>query len=81
MSATESVQEYKGKKYPVLSLESTGLKFPFGFGLSKANAIVANIDAIQNFAKKHNTEAKSKKLDVKKLDKKQLLEMLLELQK
>lgn len=52
MSATES--EYKGN--PVLELKNgPDDKYPFSFGVKKANLILNHLEEIKEFAAKHGT--------------------------
>ena len=54
-----SESEYKGNPMLVIK-NSEEDKFPFQFGLKKANLIVENFEAIKEFAEKFNKQVKEK---------------------
>jgi len=54
-----SESEYKGNPMLVIR-NSEEDKFPFQFGLKKANLIVENFEAIKEFAEKFNKQVKEK---------------------
>jgi len=54
-----SESEYKGNPMLVIK-NSEEDKFPFQFGLKKANLIVENFEAIKEFAEKYNKQVEEK---------------------